>query len=165
MGSFSTITSVFSGTPCISRYKSNYSNIRIFCIIRIFEYWFHKKRILFVIRIRPILISEYYSLFVFVLFSLFVATLVGEINCPTSFVYILQIVLHCSLNPRWFMIISPDLSKVHQDLCEQELHPVTIFNWTDVRRSSLWLVQTDHVTWTLASDWSGVKLWAQQVKR
>lgn len=76
MGSFSTITSVFSGTPCISRYKSNYSNIRIFCIIRIFEYWFHKKRILFVIRIRPILISEYYSLFVFVLFSLFVATLI-----------------------------------------------------------------------------------------
>ena len=79
MGSFSTITSVFSGTPCISRYKSNYSNIRIFCIIRIFEYWFHKKRILFVIRIRPILISEYYSLFVFVLFSLFVATLLVKV--------------------------------------------------------------------------------------
>ena len=36
---------------------------------------FPKKRILFIIRIRPILISEYYSLFVFVPFSLFVATL------------------------------------------------------------------------------------------
>ena len=65
-----------SRTPCISWYKSNYLNIRIFCIIRIFVHWFPKKRILFVIRIRPILISEYYSLFVFVPFSLFVATLI-----------------------------------------------------------------------------------------
>ena len=64
-----------SRTPCISWYKSNYSNIRIFCIIRIFVHWFPKKRILFVIRICPILISEYYSLFVFVPFSLFVSTL------------------------------------------------------------------------------------------
>ena len=67
-----------SRTPCISWYKSNYLNIRIFCIIRIFVHWFPKKRILFVIRIRPILISEYYSLFVFVPFSLFVATLVED---------------------------------------------------------------------------------------
>ena len=64
-----------SRIPCISWYKSNYLNNWIFCIIRIFVHWFPKKRILFVIRIRPILISEYYSLFVFVPFSLFVATL------------------------------------------------------------------------------------------
>ena len=38
----------------ISWFQSNYSNIRIFCIIRIFEYWFLK--------------NEYYSLFVFVQF-------------------------------------------------------------------------------------------------
>ena len=73
-----------SRTPCISWYKSNYSNIRIFCIIRIFVHWFPKKRILFVIRIRPILISEYYSLFVFVPFSLFVATLVHASSGPGS---------------------------------------------------------------------------------
>ena len=38
----------------ISWFQSNYLNIRIFCIIRIFKYWFLK--------------NEYYSLFVFVQF-------------------------------------------------------------------------------------------------